>query len=627
MYVVHLIPVTRTMTRDRLSYFAAHPLEAGSVVSIPLRGKSIRGIVISSEKVSDARARLRSSPYELRKISAAGTPLVRKEFIEACVVTARESGVPHAAVVAALIPSAILNARGKVARSEEPPRRRKTSTEKLAFQAPDDERFSSYRSMIREEFARGRSVYLCVPTIADGEEIFHIVKRGIEEHTHLLHSGLGKAATVKTWNAAVRAKHPVLIVGTALFFSLPRADLGAIIVEREQVRSYRIMARPWIDARLFAERAAEAFKVRFILAGFPLRTETLYRYKRGELEEFAAVKMRAVAAGECVIADMRKRRARDGSFEVLGDEVRDLMRETAAGSGRMFIFSARRGLAPVTVCRDCGNVVACDRCASPTMLYKTERRSLFICTSCSSARTADEECRTCRGWRLEPLGVGIQRVAEAVRKEMPDAPVFVLDRDTVKSHDDAARVAASFYTVRGSFIIGTEMSLAYLRAPVSHAAVASLDSLFASPEWNVTERIFSILTRLRLMSTGRSVIQTRQPDAPVLAYAANGNFADFYRSEIVARETYQYPPFATLILASLAGTPARIESEQKRFEDAVRPLGLSPFLSTMKLPKGQHLLHCVLRLERDAWPHRELSEILASLPLPWKVEVNPDALM
>lgn len=627
MYVVHLIPVTRSVTRDRLSYFSAHPLEAGSVVSIPLRGKSIRGIVISCEKVSDAKARLRSSPFVLRKISAAGAPLFRKEFIEACATVASESGVPHASVVAALTPSAVLDARGKIARNEEPPRRRKTSTEKMAFQAPDDERFSSYRSMIREEFARGRSVYICVPTIADGEEIFYAVKRGIDEHAHLFHSGLGKTATVRAWNAAARAAHPVLIVGTPLFLSLPRADLGTIVVEREQVRSYRLMARPWIDARLFAERVAEALKVRFILSGFPLRTETMHRYKRGELEEFAAVKMRAVAAGECVIADMRKRRTRDGSFEILGDEVRDLMRDTAESGGRMFIFSARRGLAPVTVCRDCGSVVVCDRCDSPVTLYKTERRSLFICTACSSARPADEECRTCRGWRLEPLGIGIQRVVEAVKREFPDAPLFVLDRDAVKSHDEAASVAASFYTVRGSFIVGTEMSLAYLRAPVSHAAVASLDSLFASPEWNVTERIFSILTRLRLMSTGRSVVQTRQPDAPVLSYAASGNFADFYRSEIVAREKYQYPPFATLILASVAGTPARVEEERKRFEEAVKPLGLSSYLSVMKLPKDKHLLHCVLRLERTTWPMRELAEILASLPPSWKVEVNPDSLM
>ncbi len=627
MYVVHLIPVARSMTRDRLSYFSARALEAGSVVSVPLRGKGIRGIVISSEKVSDAKARLRSSSYELRKIGTAGAPLFRKEFIEACAVTAYESGVSHAAVVAALTPSAILDARGKIARSEESPHRRRSSAEKLAFQAPDDERFSSYRSMVREEFARGRSVYICVPTIADGEEIFHTVRRGIDEHSYLLHSGLGKTATVRSWNAAVRAVHPILVVGTPLFLSTPRADLGTIVVEREQVRSFRLIARPWIDARLFAERVAEALKVRFVLSGFPLRTETLHRYKRGELEEFAAVKMRAIAAGECVIVDMRKRRARDGSFEVIGDEVRDLMRDTAESGGRMFLFSARRGLAPVTVCRDCGSVVACDRCASPVTLYKTEKRPLFMCTSCSSVRPADEECRTCRGWRLEPLGIGVQRVVEAVQREVPGAPLFVLDRDSVKNHDAATRVAASFYATRGSFIVGTEMSLAYLRASVSHVAVASLDSLFASPEWNVTERIFSILTRLRLMSTGRSIVQTRQPDAPILAYAASGNFADFYRSEIVAREKYQYPPFATLILASVAGTLVRIVEEQKRFEESVRPLGFPLYLSVMKLPKGQHLLHCVLRLERDAWPNRELSGILASLPPPWKVEVNPDALM
>ncbi|MFA6897796.1 MAG: hypothetical protein WC250_00085, partial [Candidatus Paceibacterota bacterium] len=314
-------------------------------------------------------------------------------------------------------------------------------------------------------------------------------------------------------------------------------------------------ARPYLDFRLLAEAFAKENKTRLILGDSLLRIETIWRTKGGELVEYTPLKFRSLSTASTKLVNLK--RQGDGTektFSVLGDELIDLVNRSRNNNDRLFIFSARRGLAPQTVCSDCGTTVMCEHCQAPVILYSSARSNFFLCHRCGTKRSAEETCKNCSSWRLKPLGIGVDRVEAEITAHFPDANIFKISKDKTKTQKQAAEVAKKFYASPGSILLGTEMALTYLDQKIENCAVASLDALFAIPDFRIDERVFQILLRLRSLSTENFLIQTRNPEKKLFEYALSGNTIDFYKDEIEVRQSFNYPPFTVLIKLSLRGT-------------------------------------------------------------------------
>ena len=168
------------------------------------------------------------------------------------------------------------------------------------------------------------------------------------------------------WKNALRSKHPVLIIATGIFLSIPRNDIGTIIVERENSRAYKQFARPFIDIKVSAEFFAEQKKAQIIFGDLPLKIETMWRYHEGQLDEFSPPKLRTIRGATQTLIDMKDiKHQKAGHFEIISDELKNLISSAidgppppAGGGGEnIFVFTVRRGLSPSTICRDCGNSV------------------------------------------------------------------------------------------------------------------------------------------------------------------------------------------------------------------------------------------------------------------------------
>lgn len=634
MKLIHVIPISRGFGSETLSYFSSKIIPEGSLVSVPLRKKEVPAIVIGSEDVLSAKTKLKNADFNVKKISSQKPiMLLSPESVRAARSAAQYFASNAGNILYAIIPKAILD---NVQKIELPPpvsrKNKATANEKLVLQLPQSERFTMYKSLIREEFARKASVFFCVPTIGEAESAEEELSKGIEHRTIVLHSSLSKKEMLARWQKALSDELPVLIICTGMFLSLPRHDISTIIIERENTENYIQPVRPYLDFRVFAEFLAKEAHVRIIFSGLPIRVETLWRFKQGELEECAPLKLRLPSSAHQEIVDMRKKEKSakisksSDSFEILSTKVKNIILDLEKTKGRLFLFTARRGLSPTTVCNDCSNTVTCEQCGSSIILHKVRDKNIFMCHACGLWRSAKERCVKCRSWKLTALGIGIQKVEEELKK-LKQEKVITIDRDSIKTHKQAQIAIKQFYGSTGTILLGTEMVIPYLREQIDHTAIVSIDSLLALPNWRVGERIFSLLLSLRTLSKENFFIQTRSPEYPVLEYALNGNLTDFYKDEMKDREEFNYPPLSTIIKCSVVGNPARISKEIGKLETIFKDYNLHRYPSPTRYGKGQYQMNGLMRIPRDTWPDEKLLGLLYSLPPHISIQINPEKLL
>jgi primosomal protein N' (replication factor Y) len=212
-------------------------------------------------------------------------------------------------------------------------------------------------------------------------------------------------------------------------------------------------------------------------------------------------------------------------------------------------------------------------------------------------------------------------------KTLPDVNIFRIDTDTVKNHKKAKELVDKFYKTPGSILIGTEMAILYLDETIENSIVASIDSLFAIPDFRGNEKIMNILLKMRQLSQNKFIVQTRSVDEPVFEYAIKGNIADFYRSEIVEREQFAYPPFVTLIKITYQGMRNEVVEEMKRLKEFLSPYTVQIFPAFIETVKGKYVMHALIKADKKTWPDETLVKKLQSLPPHFTVKIDPDNLL
>ncbi|MDQ2933357.1 MAG: hypothetical protein M3Q80_03165, partial [bacterium] len=294
-----------------------------------------------------------------------------------------------------------------------------------------------------------------------------------------------------------------------------------------------------------------------------------------------------------------------------------------------FILTIRRGTSPITVCSDCEMIVSCNNCSAPVVLHtsKESGKNFFMCHGCGERRTANETCKKCGGWRLTPLGIGIDKVYEEIQSKFPDVEVFKIDADTTKTDSQIAAVIEKFKSKPGSILLGTEMALVHLTEKIEHIAVASLDSLFALPDFRIQEKIMYTLIRLRSMANRSLLVQTRKAEEKVFEYGLKGNLSDFYRSTLEERRQFSYPPFSTLIKITIEGKKEAIAAAMADVQKLLEHREIDVFPAFTAAVRGNSIIHGLLRIPEGGWPNSELGTILKNLPPNVKVKIDPESLL
>lgn len=612
-YLVEVAPVSKAASPP-LSYFSTAKLAPGTLVRIPLRKGLVTGLVLSSKDARHAKSAIRRAGFLLKKIRKQDilAASVAPATLAALSETARYYATSVGTLFAALVPKLILSdpetflppqpVKKKVAEDR--------STETILLQMESEERFGQYRALVRQAFARNSSVLFLVPTHLDALRAAHELSKGIAEFVKVFTLEGRSAENKKIWSEALQEKHPILLITTPTGLLFPRADIDTIVIERANSRAYRTLARPYLDLKFFPTALARAGKdhgVQLVLGDAILPVETLWREKNGEYGENSLIRWRLPGAPTRLV-DASSKANEHGRFEIFSPELKDLVGQALEEKQRIFLFGARKGLAPTTVCGDCGTVLPCKNCGAPVVLHRRNDATVYICHACGGMRESSTLCGSCKSWKLVPLGIGTEEIARQCRALFPKTPVHILDKDHA-GNDAKARSIVKAFQEKGGIMVGTELAFFHL-SPLPYSAIVSVDALFSVPDFHIHERIFYLVSRLRELTTGASLIQTRNIGKQILAWAAHGNIIDFYQNEIAERESFSYPPFSLFV--KITAPKGKVQMLRERFRKW-HPDVLKDSL--------------VIRLSRTAWPDEELLHELSLLTPEFSIRVDPESIL
>jgi primosomal protein N' (replication factor Y) len=628
MNILEIIPIARSTKIETLSYFTSENPPLGAIVDVPLRGKSVHGIVASVQPAASMKADLKTAPFTLKKIEKVkARNFLSSALIAAARLEADYAGATLGATLKSMVHESIFEEADKLimtGKGEAPDTSRQSVH---ILQGDDEERYGLYRSMIRQEFAQKKSLLFLAPTIEEATYLQSVLEKGIEKYIFLIHSGMTAKKIRDTWNKATEEKHPIVMIATGSFMAFTRSDLDTLVIERESMRGWKSQRRPYLDLRHAIETYAKKSGLKLFIGDLAVRLETSRRQNQGEIEAGSLFKARSISTAHDTVIDMKQYKGGAG-FKILSELAETLLKKTSEENTHMIVVAARKGLAPSTVCGDCHSIVVCNTCGAPVVLHEGHDSSTyFLCHHCGERRSTEEYCKNCGSWKLGTVGIGIDLVKKKIADLFPGIKIFQLDSDSAPTPKKIRETIEKFKAAPGSILLGTEMLVNYFHDKVPYAAVVTLDSLLSLPDFRISERIFYMLLRLRALCERELVIQTRKPEDKTFEFAAKGNIADFVRHSLDERKQFNWPPYSTLIKLSIEGKRDAIAAEMEKIKGFLGPVEMDIFPSFTAGTRGNSTLHGLLHLKTSSWPNIELLSKLRDLPPSVSINVDPESLL
>ncbi len=629
MNILKVVPFKKAFRTEYLTYFTTKDVSIGNIVTFDIKNKTHQGFVIDVENAETTKTDIKQATFSLRKIKS-----VYKEtiFNTALVQTLKDAEAFYATSIGALstviAPLFVLKDINAFKIPHSDTVAKKESTEQYAIQEPDIERYSSYKRLIREEFAKKKSVLFVCPTIEDAEYAFKELSKGISENSYLFASHIKSSELTSKWAEAIKNEKPVLIVSTGHYAFAPLSRIGSVVVEKESSKLYKSQSAPYADYRVLLEMYARNLGARFVVGDLILRLESHLKIDQFTMHEYSPLKFRTLTTAQSEVVPMNNREHIKGDeFAIFSPKMLEMIQNAHLDSEHVMLLCARKGLASSIVCMDCGHTVKCTNCDSPMVLHgkdATDKSNYFLCHRCNEHRHAGELCVHCGGWRLKTLGVATELIEQYILEKFPHAAVFVFNSDRIKTQKQARKFITDFYATPGAILIGTEMALLYTKEEIAHIGVVSIDSMFSIPDFSIHERILTNLLRAKSLASRTFILQTRNPDSPIIGFAHSGNIREFIRAELKERKQYSYPPYSFMIKITLQGAPSKVHEEATKIKDFLKGFELFGYPILTQTNRNKLTYGLLIRLEQDGWPNAALAEKLRALPQYIKVVVQTD---
>ena len=640
MKIISVIPFKKGIPKGDLTYFTSLEVATGNIVTVSIKSKKILALVTSVEELKDKKSNVKGMNFNLKKvIENKGDSIFLKEFLEAVFDTNKYFAQNKNNTIASLIPNVFLEGYDHLAKTKiispknSPSAGPSIKSEKLLFQAPFLDRISIYKTLVRESFARNKSVFLVLPTESDINKFKDQLSKGIEQFTFSLHSGISAKKNLVTCEKILASSHPILLIGTPPFLSIPKENLGTVILERESSNAYKTVGRPYLDLRVFTEIFASKMNAKFILADEMLRYETIGRKDTDNLIPLHPLSFRIDFMGDLEILGKGEK------FKILKDECVEEIGSAVANRKNVFIFSLRKGLATMTVCRDCGETISCKECGAPLVLYTSHqgKKRIFVCNRCEKDVDGDTVCPSCGSWNLIPLGIGTDTVYEEVKRLFPKEKIFKLDKESAKTMKGAEKIVKEFEESSGGILVGTEMAFAYLKEKVPLSIIASFDSLWSIPNFKMSEKIIQIMLSIINSAKKKVIIQTKNEKDKALQAIKSANLLSFVREELEDRKNLGYPPFKRFIKITHLGDKDQTLKARKMLEENFKEYAPEIFSGFVARLQGKYATNALIKIDPKKWSLPEISvnssidenllNKLHSLQPTFEIYVDPEDLL
>lgn len=415
-----------------------------------------------------------------------------------------------------------------------------------------------YLRAARQVLHEGGRVLVLLPEIALTPQFVGVFRAVLGDRIAVQHSGLTSAERRSQWLRIRRGELPVVIGARSAVFA-PLGPPALIIVDEEHDPSFKQDTGVRYSGRDVALMLAQLCGATTVLGSATPSVESVRnaaagRYARVDLLQRPAA--RPLPAIELVDMRAHVAPAGDAVGRYFSPPLQLAMRDTWRAGEQTILFLNRRGFAPVVECGDCGQAIECAAC-DVSMTYH-RRGNVVKCHYCGAMARAPEKCPTCGGTNMGAHGVGTEQIEGLVRSAFDGIRVARLDADSARG-TGLRRVLDGFRRNEFDVLIGTQMVTKGHDFPsVTLVGVIHADQSLRFPDFRSGERTFQLLTQVagragRADLTGRVLIQTWDPDHPVLQAAVSGDFDGFASRELEHRARLFYPPVSHALLVRLDG--------------------------------------------------------------------------
>lgn len=625
MFVIEVIPLSRGTHSGSLTYYSSVEYPLGSLLSIPVRNTELRGLVSRVEHLSAAKAAVRAATFTLRRLpEQTAIARVPDSLMKTALALTAELPATLGSILYSLLPPEARE--GKINLDSDEPDTKGLLADVTVLTAPLIERVDVYRRRIREAFAHRGSVMLIVPTSAYVDHMVETLSPGISERVITFSSTHTEKKLERSYKELDDLSVSKLIIVTPSHAFVNRHDIVDVIVDQARSPHYKARVRPYLDVRDAIKKTASFTDRRLLLGDVLLRPEDEWLRRSEIYETEGETPHRLNFDNRIKVIKQKDKPDGETPFELLSTELCTAIKKTLSEKGNVFIYAARRGLAPVVACGDCGHIFRCPDSGTPYSLFRTmengEERRWFLSSTSGRRTKAAEVCPECGSWRLRERGIGIQQIYDELLKRFDAEKIILFDHTTAKTPRKAAELITKFYDKKGAILIGTAMALPFLEKPVETTVITSADAARALPTWHADEEFFALLLSLREITLDTLFVQTRTDTDDILEYAKTGQIKPFFDDELDLRKALNYPPFCNFVLLTISGPSENLKPLEVELTELLKDWSIV-FYSAPESQKSNTTRFGLIKVSRESWPDKHLMDSLRILPPNVKIEVNP----
>lgn len=492
-----------------------------------------------------------------------------------------------------------------------------------------------YLEAVAEALRRGRQALVLLPEIALTSEFLTRVEARFGAKPAEWHSGITMTERRRVWRM-VGQGDASLVVGARSALFLPYQRLGLVVVDEEHDTSYKQEDGVLYNARDMAVLRASIVGCPVVLSS---ATPSLESWANAEAGKYTRLDLTARYGA----AEMPQMGAIDMRAETLAQNAWISPTLAAKVQARLdkgeqaMLFLNRRGYAPVTLCRACGNQVGCDQCDARMVEHRFQKR--LVCHQCGATKPVPLACPTCKvEGKMAAVGPGVERLGEEVAVRFPQARVAVLSSDLFGSARALKDQIGVIADGGADIIIGTQIVAKGHNFPhLTLVGVIDADLGLQGSDLRAAERTFQLMRQVAGLAgrtaerQGEAVLQTHQPEHPVIRAILGGDEEAFWRAEAAERKAAGVPPYgrmAGIILSSPdVAQVFDLGAELARRDGPLRRVGaqvFGPAPAPIARVRGRHRVRLLVKAEKGVALQAALMEWVAQVKLPTNLRLAID---
>ena len=499
-----------------------------------------------------------------------------------------------------------------------------------------------YLQCIEKIIRYGRQALVLIPEISLTPQTEKRFRDRFNSPVAMLHSGLTDQDRLEAWAQAASGDAPI-VLGTRSAVFTPMKNPGIIILDEEHDQSYKQQEGFRYSARDLAVIRAKQENIPIILGSATPSLESLNNCENGRYQHLVL----ANRAGDAkppnwTMVDLRSEQVESG----VANTTLTAIREAIDNQQQVLVFLNRRGFAPSLLCHYCGFAAECPNCDSRLTVHR--RRQGLLCHYCNYKRGLLHWCPSCRGDRMVAAGDGTERSEAWLKECFPDTRIIRVDRDTTRKKNALQEMFDTVDSGAPCILVGTQMlAKGHHFANITLVAVLDADSGLFSADFRAHERLGQLLIQVAGRSgrgdvAGKVILQTHQPDHPLLEILIHQGFNQYAKVLREQRQQSQLPPFSQLTLiradAAHANNAENFLRLARQCAEAIMPastqinyLGPLPALMERRNARYRYLLQITGERRSDlnyllSKLVLELEKLPESRRVRWGVDVDPQEL-